>query len=128
MYKRALTLVMVLACLIGCSPSKPSDDEIIAAIKDSLQKGIPIEILFQYGGRNVQIEMVEASDVKIETYGEYNKEGKYWPVIATIKGRITSNRFIGNYVINNRGKFKIYYDDFKKVTAQLLEPKLSLIN
>ena len=132
-----LIVIICLFNLFGCSPSRPSDEEIISAVrKQFFTQTIYVSIervLISSGKRVFQNEYIQPetiTELKIDKVGDYNSTNKYWPVKIILQGPVASyNMWNGeNGRTNHYGEFRIFYDDFKNIKAEFVDTKLFWID
>jgi hypothetical protein len=68
------------------------------------------------GGRNAVVEKIE-----IQQIGNYNEQGKYWPVKCRVKGTCDADFLLETKktAFDKVGDFKIRQDDYGKWYAEL---------
>ena len=116
--------IQALESKLGTSqtPSKSATpqitEEIIStAIKEELKKEVPGTWAGSLmGGKNAVIEKIE-----IKQIGNYNEQGKYWPVKCRVKGKCEADFLTEKRIMafDKIGDFKIKQDDYGKWYSEL---------
>lgn len=100
-------------------PQSPqiTEDIINTAIKEKLKREVPVTWSGSLmGGKNAVIEKIE-----IQQIGNYNEQGKYWPVRCRVKGTCDAELLFETKknTFDKVGDFKIKQDDYGKWYAEL---------
>lgn len=96
---------------------KPNDNIIYSAIKEKLKKEVPPTWAGSLmGGRNAVIEKID-----IQLFGNYNEQGKYWPVKCRVKGTCDADFLLETKKtsFDKVGDFKIKQDDYGNWFAEI---------
>ncbi len=105
-------LIFFLTFFISCS--KPSDDDIIMAVKSSLQQRVPVSLAKHLtGGQNAVVEEIRVIDIgKVQERGSKD----YWPVRIYAKGTCTK-MFGGRELFEGEAEYIITKDDYGVLKA-----------
>jgi hypothetical protein len=119
--------VLALEAKLGVSQNTPNtpksqtpqltDDIIYSAIKEKLKREVPPTWAGSLmGGKNAVIEKID-----IQQIGNYNEQGKYWPVKCRVKGICDAELLIETKKVafDKIGDFKLKQDDYGKWYAEL---------
>lgn len=96
---------------------KISDNIIYSAIKEKLKREVPPTWAGSLmGGKNAVIEKID-----IQQIGNYNGQGKYWPVKCRVKGVCDADLLVETKKVafDKIGDFKIKQDDYGNWYAEL---------
>ncbi|MBZ0203308.1 MAG: hypothetical protein K8I03_09870 [Ignavibacteria bacterium] len=96
---------------------KITDEIIISTIKEKLKKEVPPTWAGSLmGGRNAVIEKIDVQQI-----GNYNEQGKYWPVKCRVKGICDADLLFETKKVafDKVGDFKIHQDDYGKWYAEI---------
>jgi hypothetical protein len=91
---------------------KITDEVIYSAIKETIKKEVPPSWAGSLmGGYNGVVEKID-----IQQIGNYNEQGKYWPVKCRVKGTCDAEFFVETKKVSfdKIGDFKIKQDDYGK--------------
>lgn len=105
-------LFICLAFLISCS--KPSNDDIVRAVKVSLQQRVPVSLAKHLtGGQNAVVE-----EIRVIEIGKAQERGSkdYWPVRIYAKGTCTK-MFGGRESFEGETEYIITKNDFEELIA-----------
>ena len=107
-------VLAILTFLIGCGgPQKPSASVVSKLVEENLRKGVPASwVKARFWTTQATIK-----SVKIEEWGKFNKERKYWPVKIRVVG--TAKAEMGFFEFEDRdfdevAEFVFSQDDFGK--------------
>lgn len=116
--KRVQTLEAKLGISSTTNKStQPTDDIIKTAIIEKLKKEVPHSWAGSLmGGTNGKVELIE-----IKQIGNYNEQGKYWPVKCRVKGTCDADFLTETKKVafDKVGDFKIKQDDYGKWYADI---------
>lgn len=94
-----------------------TEDIIKAAIKEQLKREVPATWAGSLmGGKNANVERID-----IQQIGNYNDQGKYWPVKCRVKGTSDADFLFETKKtsFDKIGDFKIRQDDYGKWYSEL---------
>ncbi len=97
---------------------KPSEEDIIKAVMESLQKRFPAMWAgSMMGARNVEIDYVEVVQI-----GIYNERKGYWPARVRVVGRVEANYLTRTEwkELDRIGNFRVYKGDYGEWKAEIL--------
>ncbi len=97
---------------------KPSEEDIIKAVMESLQKRFPAMWAGSLmGARSVEIDYVEVLKI-----GIYNEREGYWPAQVRVVGRVEANYLTRTEwkELDRTGNFRVYRGDYGEWKAEIL--------
>lgn len=115
--KRVAALEAKLGVNSTLKVSQPTDEIIKNAIIEKLKKEVPHSWAGSLiGGKNGKLDLIE-----IQQIGNFNDQGKYWPVKCRVKGTcdadfLTETRKVA---FDKIGDFKLKQDDYGKWFADI---------
>ena len=104
-------VLAILTLLIGCGSQKPSASVVSKLVEENLRKGVPASwVKARFWTTQAAIK-----SVKIEEWGKFNKERKYWPAKIRVVG--TAKAEMGFFEFEDRdfdevAEFVFSQDDF----------------
>ena len=113
-------IAVAAICATGIVACGPSNDEVTAAVRKSLEQNVPSSLSrFMLGGRDAKIDHIRVVKTGSKQKGLFGEE--YWPVMVHVKGSCTTA--IGGVSLERRHfdkevKFLLTKDDFGKYQAQ----------
>jgi hypothetical protein len=115
---KLLFVVLTMPIVFSACSSRPSDEKIKTGIIEYLQKeGAPPSWAGSLlGGKDVDVDLID-----IEQIGNYNKDAKYWPIKARVKGTCKADLLVSRESRNfdRVGDFQLYQDDYGNWKARL---------
>lgn len=117
----SVMVIVVLMVFVGCSAGKPSNATVEKVLRQALMGGVPGNWI---GNAVRKTTDVKITSVKVEKWGNYNRDGKYWPVTLKVVGSaraiIMFDTNMGRHNFDNTSEYKLFKDDYGEWEIELM--------